>query len=175
MKITFTPEEWDTFVAFVKAHRVARPPRHGQDLSNQERDDLCGAFATYCVCADMRIGFKVNGPMVGGAIVRATYHKDGHLLGQVEDSAKVIYISVFVDMDEHTCESIGWAYGKDLLKDENFRDHFNNGRPCYALEQSALYRYDDLRVGDDHVIIPKVGALRFVGSNQSTLWGAGFR
>ncbi|MDX1373472.1 MAG: hypothetical protein R3321_13445, partial [Nitrososphaeraceae archaeon] len=106
-----------------------------------------GAIGDYAVRKHFGLSLKLpESPHykgTGGTKVRASKHKNGKLPGHRDDKKDKIYIFATREENSNVCKIIGWAWGYEIQKEENWGDHFNKGRPCYALPQ---YKLNDIRL-----------------------------
>ncbi len=152
------------------------PPSSPKEMFKMHFEGVMGEFAD---AKFFNLYYDGNGPNpdrtdVGEAQIRSTGNENNGLfykglLGtkkDLKDKPDRIYILNIVDKNEHCSYLIGYAFGYELLKEENWGDHFGKNRPCYRLTQEKLHPIENLTVVDG-VIVEKTPIST---PKQTSLW-----
>lgn len=135
--------------------RIGRRDRYGAGVAEHGLWlDIVGAIGETAVAKRLNRfhwGLGVfRGDDVGGHQVRCTRTRDGYLILHPEDLEKrpdVPFICVRMAGSTTAGERLqiqGWAYPRDVARQEFWGDVFLNGRPAFFVPPSALQSIDSL-------------------------------
>lgn len=127
----------------------------GPQMPDGERPDAIGSIGELAVHNWLGLEWagKTDRPDQGGDVagwieVKTTAHLGGHLvqspLSGEKQRAKQHRAFLLVVWRKPHASILGWLWGWELLDDANMGDHFNNGRPCWAVPQGWLRRPETL-------------------------------
>jgi hypothetical protein len=118
-----------------------------------ELNHVSGAIGEYAVSKYFELEFSLDidrftdKPDVGPFSVRTYSSKteitDCHLLAQPKDAGTQHFILASWQIDSCRVAILGYCPGYRLIAEENFRDHFKNGRECYAIHARDLAHPDE--------------------------------
>jgi hypothetical protein len=135
----------------IKLNRVGSDHGSVSDRNIRERfaDSLMGEIGEMATAIALQLPHTRGGPKVEegdighGIEVRATHHKNGHLLVFEKDGNEKPFVLAIPDFQQSgiSVSMEGWMYGKDAKQKQYWRD---SDVGCYWVPQSDLNPIDNL-------------------------------
>jgi hypothetical protein len=154
--VAMSDADWEDGEAagLARDHENQRHPHrhqtHGAEQSRSAEYSKRGGVGEKAVCVFLGVPFAGKGTLgevdvAGRYEVKSSRHYNLLLNKKIQgvygkgDDSQSLYIATTVNDESREVSLIGWMYGYEAMVDDNWGDHFRNGRPCWRVSAEYLH------------------------------------